>query len=49
MIKYYSWAIAQKVLSYVPGGDKVYYGLGSIVQKNVKGRDWAHVICNKFS
>ena len=38
MIKYYSWAIAQKVLSYVPGGDKVYYGLGSIVQKNVKGR-----------
>ena len=38
MIKYYSWAIAQKVLSYVPGGDKVYYGLGSIVQRNVKGR-----------
>ena len=38
MVKYYSWAIAQKVLSYVPGGNKIYYGLGALVQKNNKGR-----------
>ena len=38
MVKYYSWAIAQKVLSYVPGGNKIYYGLGALVQKNKKGR-----------
>lgn len=38
MIKYYSWAIAQKVLSNTPGGNKIYYGLGSLVQKNKKGR-----------
>ena len=38
MIKYYSWAIAQKMLSYTPGGSKIYYGLGSLLQKNNKGK-----------
>lgn len=38
MIKYYSWAIAEKVLSYVPYGDKIYYGLGRKLERNRKGR-----------
>ena len=38
MIKYYSWAIAQKILSNIPYGEKIYYGIGKKLQGNVKGR-----------
>ena len=40
MIKYYSWALSEKLLSVLPLGDRLYYFLGSLVNKNKKG---AHV------
>jgi SAM-dependent methyltransferase len=39
MLKYYTWALAEKILSVVPFGSKLYYQLGSLVNKHAKGRN----------
>ena len=39
MIKYYSYAIMEKLLSFTPAGNKIVYGLSSLIEKNSKGRD----------
>jgi hypothetical protein len=37
MIRYYSWAIAEKTLSYVPGGKRLYRRIGTIVKRGRQG------------
>jgi hypothetical protein len=38
MIRYFGWAIAEKTLSYVPGGGKLYRAAGSLAQRDVGTR-----------
>lgn len=37
MVKYYLWAIAEKALSFIPGGENFYNKVGTIVHKNTRG------------
>lgn len=37
MLKYYTWALAEKALSYVPLGSKVYAGVGALANRKTKG------------
>lgn len=39
MLRYYAWALAEKFLSYVPLGGRIYYGAGSILNRKSKGRN----------
>lgn len=39
MIKYYTWALSEKVLSILPLGTKLYYFAGSLLTKNKKGKN----------
>ena len=39
MLKYYTWALSEKVLSILPLGTKLYYFAGSFLNKNKKGKN----------
>ena len=38
MVRYYLWAIAEKTISMMPYGKKIYHSIGHIVNKNSRGR-----------
>ncbi len=37
MIRYYTWALGEKTLSYLPGGKALYRGIGRITKRNIQG------------
>jgi|GEM_PF-5927935 SAM-dependent methyltransferase len=39
MIRYYSWALTEKALSYLPFGKQLYYGLGALYNQGTKGTE----------